>query len=285
MHGVLKTGERKREVQGLAILARPLALHLRKTTGGSMNKVFSIGVLVALFVLPVFAQETASWDTSVHGYVWVGSRYWGGIANAEFDSRPVAQGGVNVVLQKRGTQVVLKTWFSGSTARNAAGERFTGNAQEFDLGVDLVQKLGHGWAAKVGYSHFFITKSAGSDVEMLVVTITKDVVVTERHQITTGMEFYDFVPTHKTGPAGGQFYLPNIAYSFVLGKVVLNTGAAVAFNSNGAFGLRSERTVRVTAQLLWKLPKGSTGPDVTYGGSFNSKQRPMRTTVGWSWIF
>lgn len=253
-------------------------------------------LLIAMVVLALAgiasAQDAATpvkpegWQKSVNGYVWVGTRYWGGIANASFDEREVLQGGVNLVLQKGSTQVVLKTWTSLSPQAAADGRHWTGNAQELDLGVDLVRLLPRGWSLKAGYSHFFITKSAGSDVEMLVFSVSKATSFTEKDKFLVGIDAYQFIPTSRRGPAAGRFLMPSVAYKRMLGrKWIVGCTVATGFNSAGVFGLKSEPTLRIDGQLLYKLPKGVTGPMVTVGGAPASQQRPMRTTFGWTWAF
>lgn len=231
------------------------------------------------------AQSDNGWKTSVNGYVWVGTRYYGGIANASFDERSVLQGGVNFVLLKKNTSVVIKTWYSLSPEQDGAGKRWTGNAQEFDLGADVVQELGHGFTVKAGYSHFFITKEAGSDVEMLALVLTKAAALTEHGKLVGSFEFYQFFPSSSKGPAAGRFYMPSVSYVYTRGKWSVSGAVAGAFNSGGVFGFKAEPAIKVTVQTLYKLSKGATGPDVTYGGVPGSKERPMGTTVGWSWVF
>lgn len=230
--------------------------------------------------------QASGWQKSANGYVWVGSRYWGGIANASFDEREVVQGGVNLTLQKGSTQVVLKTWASLSSQTDADGRRWTGNAQEFDLGVDVVRQLPRGWRVKAGYSHFFLTKSAGSDVEMLVISVSKAISLKEKDKLVVGVDTYQFVPTSSQGPAAGRFLMPSVAYTRTLGsKWTAGATLAAGFNSAGAFGLQPEPTLRLDGQLLYKLPKGVTGPTVTVGGAPGSTQRSIRTTFGWMWAF
>ncbi len=257
-----------------------------------MLKSLCVGLsLFAWLALSVQAQtvdatdaDEVRWQKSVHGFVWAGNRYWESTVNATADERSVLQGGVNIVLQKRQTKVVGKVWLSVSPEKTH-GKHWTGNAQELDLGLELQQALAKGLVAKVGYSHFFITKSAGSDVEMVVLAVSKETALTEKNVLVGTFEFYQFLPTSSKGPAGGQFYLPSVAFSRTSGKWNTTAGLAVVRNSNGAFGLRSETAVRFTGQVLYKLHHGQTGPDVTYGGVPQSQQRPMRTTFGWSWVF
>lgn len=256
-----------------------------------MRRLFAVMVVLFSSALMAPAQDASastqsgSWQKSVNGYIWAGTGYWGGIANATFDDRSVLQGGVNVTLQNGKTKIIGKTWFSLSAEKDASGKRWTGNAQEFDLGVELQRTLAKGLAVKAGYSHFFITKSAGSDVEMIVLAVSQQVMLTEKNTLVGAFEFYQFVPTSNSGPASGRFYLPSVTFSRVSGKWTGSIGLAGAFNSNGVFGFAAEPAVRVTGQLLYKLPKGQTGPDFTYGGVPGSTQRPMRTTFGWSWVF
>lgn len=293
MHRVLKTGVRKREVLGSAISAGPLALYLYKTRGGFMIMRRLAVVVVLLSLTVTVSAQTASesaepehWQKSVNGYIWVGTGYWGGIANAVFDDRAVLQGGVNLVLQNSKTKLIGKTWFSLSPEKDAAsGKRWTGNAQELDLGLEVQRTLANGLVARVGYSHFFITKSAGSDVEMIVMAVSQQVALTDKNTLTGAFEFYQFVPTSSGGPASGRFYLPSVTFSRTSGKWTGSIGLAGAFNSKGVFGFTTEPAIRVTGQLLYKLSKGQTGPDFTYGGVPGSTQRPMRTTFGWSWVF
>ena len=152
-------------------------------------------------------------------------------------------------------------------------------------GVELQRTLAKGLVVRAGYSHFFITKSAGSDVEMIVLAVSQQVALTDKNTLTGSFEFYQFIPTSSSGPAAGRFYLPSVTFSRSFGKWSGSVGLAGAFNSSGVFGFVAEPAVRVTGQLLFKFPKGQTGPDITYGGVPGSKQRPMRTTFGWSWVF
>lgn len=256
-----------------------------------MRRLFAFMVVVLSLAFTAFAQGVSTseqpqdWQKSVNGYIWVGTGYWGGIANATFDDRNVLQGGVNFVLQNGKTKLIGKTWFSFSPEKDASGKRGTGSAQEFDVGVELQRTLAKGLVVRAGYSHFFITKSAGSDVEMIVLAVSQQVALTDKNTLTGSFEFYQFIPTSSSGPAAGRFYLPSVTFSRSFGKWSGSVGLAGAFNSSGVFGFVAEPAVRVTGQLLFKFPKGQTGPDITYGGVPGSKQRPMRTTFGWSWVF
>lgn len=254
-----------------------------------MRKLLLVAIAVSLLPLSIQAQDASqlgsSWQPSANGYIWVGTRYFGGIANTSFDERKVLQGGLNIAWQKRGTKVVVKTWWSLSPEKDGTGKQWTGNAQEFDLGAEVAQSLGQGWTVKAGYSHFFITKSAGSDVEMIVLAVSKDILRTEHGQLAGRFEFYQFLPTSSKGPASGRFYMPSVEYAHTRGKWTAAAGLAGAFNTSGVFGFKAEPAVKITGQLLYALPKGKTGPDFTYGGVPGSHERPMRFTVGWSWIF
>lgn len=227
-----------------------------------------------------------AWQKSVNGYVWVGSCYWASIVMKCFDDRHVVQGGVNLVLQKRGTSISAKTWFSLSPEQNAAGKRWTGDAQEFDLGGEVAQAFARGWMLKAGYSHFFITKSAGSDVEMILLAVSKEIPLTEKNKLVGAFEFYQFVPTSAKGPAAGRFYLPSIMFIHSTGNWTASAGITAAFNSAGVFGFKSEPAMRVNAQLLYKLPNGmKVGPDFVYGGAPGSSQRGMVGAAGVSLVF
>jgi hypothetical protein len=255
-----------------------------------MTRRLSFVVAVLLLVSAVVRAQDGvpaklGWQKSVRGYVWIGSSYYGGIANATFDERAVTQGAVNLLLQKGDTTVVLKTWYSFSVQKDGKGKRWTGSAQELDLGAEVSRLLADGWRLKVGYSHFFITEDAGSDVEMIVLAVSKEIELTEQNKLVGAFEFYQFFPTSSSGPTAGRFYLPSVAFAHSAGKWVASASVAGAFNSKGVFGFKSESAIRVTGQLLYKLPKGMTGPDFVYGGVPGSKQRPMRFTFGWSWIF
>lgn len=256
-----------------------------------MRRLFVVVVALCSSALVAFAQDASTsqelggWQKSVSGYVWVGTGYWGGIANTTFDDRNVLQGGVNFVLQNGKTKIIGKAWFSYSPEKDVNGKRGTGNAQEFDMGLELQRSLTKGLVVRAGYSHFFITKSAGSDVEMIVLAVSQQVMITDKTTLTGSFEFYQFAPTSSNGPAAGRFYLPSVTFSRSSGKWNASIGLAGAFNSSGVFGFAAEPAVRVTGQLLFKLPKGQTGPDFTYGGVPGSKQRPMQTTFGWSWVF
>ena len=256
-----------------------------------MQKLLLSVVLVAVVSLVGKAQTIdqatkVAWQKSVNGYVWVGSCYWAPIVMKCFDDRHVAQGGINLVLQKKGTSVSLKTWFSLSPEQNVTGKRWTGDAQEFDLGGEIAQILAHGWTLKAGYSHFFITKSAGSDVEMILFAVSKEITLTEKNKLVGAFEFYQFFPTSAKGPAAGRFYLPSITFIRNVGNWTASASIVAAFNSAGVFGFTSEPAMRVTGQVLYRLPNGmKIGPDFVYGGAPGSTERRMTGAMGVSLVF
>ncbi len=228
----------------------------------------------------------AAWQKSANGYVWVGTCYWANIVMKCFDDRQVVQGGVNLVLQKKGTSVSVKTWFSLTPDKNSVGKRWTGDAQEFDLGGEIAQVFAHGWAMKAGYSHFFITKSAGSDVEMVLFAVSKQTLLTEKNKLVGAFEFYQFIPTSTKGPAAGRFYLPSITFIRTTGNWTTSAGITAAFNSAGVFGFKAESAMRVNGQLLYTLPNGvKIGPDFVYGGAPGSSERRMAGAVGLLLVF
>lgn len=256
-----------------------------------MQKLLLSVILVTVMALVGMAQSIdqatqAAWQKSTNGYIWVGTCYWANIVMKCFDDRRVVQGGVNLVLQKRGTSISGKAWFSLSSEQDVTGKRWAGNAQEFDLGAEIAQALAHGWTLKAGYSHFFITKSAGSDVEMILFAVSKETLLTEKNKLVGAFEFYQFFPTSAKGPAAGRFYLPSITFVRNVGNWTASAGIAAAFNSAGVFGFKSEPAMRVSGQLLYKLPNGmKIGPDFVIGGAPGSAERRMAGAVGLSLVF
>ncbi len=254
-----------------------------------MRKISFVAVLAALAAVTALAQGSASpageWQKSANGFVWTGTRYWESVVNGSADEREVIQGGYNQVFQKNSFRLIGKVWFSISPEKDARGQYWTGNAQEFDLGLEIQKGLPRGWQIRAGYSHNFLTESAGSDVEMILLAVSKEVVLTEKNKLVGAFEFYQFLPTSKKGPAGGKFYVSSVTFSRTAGKWNTNMGIATVFNSKGAFGLVSEQALRITGQVLYKLPKMAIGPDFTYGGVPHSSQRQPKTTFGFGFYF
>lgn len=253
-------------------------------------------VLLAILLIPVWtsAQEqnrqattkTSSWKTGFEGYLWFGNQYYAGIPNFSVDDRKVLQGELDLILKKRKTKVIPKIWFSTSPERNVNGKRWTGLAQEANFGIGIEQELPKGITANATYWYFLLSDKAAADLHVIDLSVSKHVKLNEKNSLVWTFFFRNFAPTNNNGPRGGKIYLPHVTFVRQSVKTIFKLDIAAGFNSKGVLGnLKSRTAIKVKAQVLFHLPKGATGPDFTYGGVPNDKERPMQFTYGWSWVF